>query len=538
MRREGPASPGAAAHADTRYLALFREAVVALDAGNIAGAQRAARVLLQTNPREHAAWRVLTVAALRSGQPVAAVDAAEHAHKLDRKNPDYLNLLGIAYADAGRYEEALGAYRRALKLRPAFADVHYNVGTVHEWSDRLHEAEEALRRALLIEPRHADARHNLARILLQRGKLDEAVATAREAHRDRPEDVERIVNLARALADTEGIPAGIEFVAQSLRDRPETPRLHDLLAIFLLSLGDWRAGWREYTWRNATNRLSDGSLQPLPGDLAGRAVCLAADQGIGDILFFLRFAGGIRARAGKVLVRVPPPLAPLLAGHPLLDFLVPAGEPLPEAIPVSATLLLGDLPYALGAVDVPPPFPVTARGELVDEWRTALAALGPPPYLGLTWRAGFDPRTMSQFALRKETLFKRIALDPLARAIHAAPGTLVSLQRLPAPGETERLAERAGRPVHDLSRANEDLERITALLAVLDDYVGVSNTNMHLRVGLGLTARVIVPYPPEWRWMAGGDSSPWFPSFRIYRQRPDRSWDDAVGRLAADLRTA
>ena len=34
-----------------------------------------------------------------------------------------------------------------------------------------------------------------------------------------------------------------------------------------------------------------------------------------------------------------------------------------------------------------------------------------------------------------------------------------------------------------------------ALLSLIDEYVGVSNTNMHLRAGVGKTAKVLVPAP-------------------------------------------
>ena len=76
------------------------------------------------------------------------------------------------------------------------------------------------------------------------------------------------------------------------------------------------------------------------------------------------------------------------------------------------------------------------------------------------------------------------------------------------------------------------------LLAVIDEYVGVSNTNMHLRAGIGRTARVLVPWPAEWRWMAAGDTSPWFPGFRVHRQRQDGDWHEALTRLHDDLAAA
>ncbi|MGH8641092.1 MAG: hypothetical protein ACRET6_05245, partial [Burkholderiales bacterium] len=110
------------------------------------------------------------------------------------------------------------------------------------------------------------------------------------------------------------------------------------------------------------------------------------------------------------------------------------------------------------------------------------------------------------------------------------------VQRHPRAGETDTLARLLDRPVHDLSPVNDDLEETLALIAVLDDYVGVSNTNMHLRASAGKTARVLVPWPAEWRWLLAGDESPWFPGFRIYRQAPDGAWSAALDSLERDLR--
>jgi hypothetical protein len=133
-------------------------------------------------------------------------------------------------------------------------------------------------------------------------------------------------------------------------------------------------------------------------------------------------------------------------------------------------------------------------------------------------------------------LHKAVPPELLCGALRNVEGTLIALQRNPEGGEVERLATLAGRPVHDLTALNEDLEGMLALLAIVDDYIGVSNTNMHLRAGAGRGARVLVPCPPEWRWMANGEESPWFPGFRIYRQRPDGDWNDALTTLAFDLR--
>jgi hypothetical protein len=82
---------------------------------------------------------------------------------------------------------------------------------------------------------------------------------------------------------------------------------------------------------------------------------------------------------------------------------------------------------------------------------------------------------------------------------------------------------------------NEDLREALAVLAALDEYVAVSNTNVHLLAGVGRHARVLVPCPPEWRWMRTGDASPWFPGFSVYRQPASRDWTEPLRLLRADL---
>ena len=74
-----------------------------------------------------------------------------------------------------------------------------------------------------------------------------------------------------------------------------------------------------------------------------------------------------------------------------------------------------------------------------------------------------------------------------------------------------------------------------ALLSLMDEYVTVSNTNVHLRAETGRTSRILVPNPPEYRWMAEGEESPWFPGCKGYRQKVGGEWEEVLAMLAEDL---
>jgi hypothetical protein len=181
-----------------------------------------------------------------------------------------------------------------------------------------------------------------------------------------------------------------------------------------------------------------------------------------------------------------------------------------------------------------PTLRIPALPDATARMRLRLRELGAPPYLGITWRAGTAGRDQrgADWGLSKE-----VPLQPLGATLRPVNGTLIALQRQPAAGEIDALAAACGRPVADLTALNESLEDMLALLELLDDYVGVSNTNMHLRAAAGRNARVLVPSPAEWRWMNRGDHSPWFPQFRIYRQSLDGDWTPALTQLARDLAT-
>jgi hypothetical protein len=141
-----------------------------------------------------------------------------------------------------------------------------------------------------------------------------------------------------------------------------------------------------------------------------------------------------------------------------------------------------------------------------------------------------------EFAVQGEIpLYKEISIDMLASALRGWRGTMLVLQRLPMPGEIEAFSSALGRRAHDLSALNESLLEMSAVLSLIDEYVGVSNANMHIRAGLGKVARVLIPFPAEFRWMDAGDGSPWFPGFSIYRQPPSRSWGGVLAKLQIDI---
>jgi Flp pilus assembly protein TadD len=505
---------------------LMQQAAGAVEAGDLERAEPLLLQIVALNPRDAEAWHMLAVIAIRAGRAGEAIDSATHALQLDRRNHLYLNTLGIAHGELQQLEEALRWFRRALKERPDYAEGHYNLGKVYRKLGNLSEAERCYLRARQLDPKKPEVANNLAALYSRQGRYQDALPFLAEARAGLPDDEAVAINCAIAALAASGPEAAIGELTRFIEHHPNAAAAHAELGRRLLAEGRFADGWREYAWRQRT------PIARFPS-VTGKRVLLLPDQGFGDHLFFLRFASKLRERAAHVAFACPEKLLALLEGDPPVDDLCRGGC---DAATFDLAVPLGDLPRLLEDAGTPSPLAIRVDAGRVAALSERLAALGPGPFLGITWRAGSNRDTEAEFAARGEdALYKEVDIGSLASAVRSWRGTVLILQRLPTQGENDSFCKALGRRAHDLCAANDDLVDMAALLSLVDEYVGVSNTNIHVRAGVGKTARVLVPFPPEFRWMHAGHAAPWFPGFTVYRQSPAHAWQPALARLHKDL---
>ncbi len=428
----------------------------------------------------------------------------------------------------GQAEDAEASYRRALAIEPEHPGVLSNLGNILQALGRGDEAVVCFRRALMIKPDFADALANLANVFHLERKLDEAEECLLRAIEAEPNFAMAYSNLGALRKDLGRYGEAEESLNRALEIDPDHVAANANLSYLLLTLGDFARAWRCYALRPSVRHRRQALWQePLAQELDGKRVFLRTDQGLGDDIFFLRFAPAVKERGAWICHDPGPKIASIVARLPFIDEIIGEGET-PQGVDI--TLSAGDLPLALGMesiADIPPPVALAPEPGRRDAMRARLESCGPAPYIGVTWRAGTRDKPGS--------LFKEAPIEDVGGALKQAGGTIIVLQRNPQAGEIDALSRGLGREVHDLTALNDDLEDMLALLALLDEYVTVSNTNVHLRAGAGRTSRVLVPNPPEYRWMAEGDDSPWFPGCRVYRQRVDGDWGAAFQALTKDL---
>jgi tetratricopeptide (TPR) repeat protein len=525
-------APTMSARTDAQAAGGLNLALAHFGAGRLAEAEALCQAALMLQPRQAQALQILGGIAMQRGNPDAAIEHFRRAIAAAPRAREAHSNLAAALLAKDQVKQAIAALKQAIKIDPTYAPALINMGDALLKIDRYREAAATLKRAVVLQPGNAKAYTNLGAALMGLKDFDGAIQALQKAISLSPDLAQAHDNLGTTYHALGRLEEAVACHHRALELLPSFPKARAQRGMLHLVQGRFAEGWRDYLDRPSVRTTSlTFHRQPLGMDLSGMRILLGKDQGLGDEIMFLRFAPELKRRGAHITYVAGAKIQTILQRYPILDVVV-------DTVPGDKASLaqwdivvsVGDLPYLFGAAEDPPPsIRIPVLPDRLAAQQAALAAMGPPPYVGVTWRGGIN---------EKDKLFKLAPMERIGAVLRQVRGTLIGLQRLPEKGEINRMAKVVGRPVHDVTPLHDRLEDMLALLSQVDEYVGVSNTNVHLRALTGRSSRVLIPSPPEFRWMATGSTSPWFPDCPIYRQEAGGSWDNALSDLARDLATA
>lgn len=502
--------------------------------GSHAEALRAARMGLALFPGDAALLEMAATCADRLGDDDYAATCWQALFAVDPEAVHALNGLGLARERLGQLAPAEAAYRQALGIRPDDASLHANLGQLLEKTGRLAAAESHQRRALELSPGSAEIHSNLAVLLARTGRELEAESLYREAIRLDSNLAMAHSNLGVLLFDT-GRAAEAEICfREALRRQPDYRQGRTNLGEFLLHQGRFAEGWTLYEGRlqvyaeaGSGPAVHPPSCPQWQGEaLAGKAILVLPEQGLGDEIQFVRYLAWLKAQGPARLTLVCRPsqkaLLQTLAGP---DVVLDLNEAQQHLDGHDYWVFLLSLPLHAGTTLET--IPANTPYLFADPLRRANFE---PLLAGEGWRVGVVWRGNPQHSNDSERSLP--GLETLA-PLWAIPGVrFFSLQKSPLTLPPMPAAQ----PLVDLGPLLGDFADTAAALAGLDLLVTVDTSIAHLAGALGLPCWVLLPcYKADWRWLHGRPDSPWYPSLRLFRQVRRGDWATPVAEVAAAL---
>ena len=308
-----------AAGATLKALAIY-QGILAHDADHVLALRQAGAIMLHHN------------------NPGAALQLFQHALQLKPSDPDLYHGVGTSLRQLGMADEAILAMIGATRVDPTHKPALYDLGILYKQKGDYAKAEKMLGHAAAQSNAYGESRFEAelqrAIALYKQDRLPEAERWFHRAGLLNPDDPRPFINVAMIYRTWGHLDAAEKWLRKAIEVAPEHADARWNLANLLLVKGDLTQGFAEYEWRFKREGRGERAM-PLPRwageDLQGKTLLLTAEQGLGDMIHFSRFAANFATQGARVIVECHPGLENLLRTVPGVADVITLGTVLPQA---------------------------------------------------------------------------------------------------------------------------------------------------------------------------------------------------------------
>lgn len=450
--------------------------------------------------------------------------------------------IGQIYASLRNHQDAINFYKKALVINPDETGIHLNIGVSYsELGDfdsslfhyqQILNCDEYSERFLKIK---AGAFLNIANILYFKNEFDKSIDILEEALKFFPDYLDIYVNLGNCYNGKRQSEKAIYYFKKALGlDSNDLDARHNL-ASTQLSIGDFKNGFENYEYRIfapketiTTEYLTFEKPLWKGENLDGKTIFIYHEQGLGDAIQFVRFFNDFRLKRAKIIYNPPAILFELFKNSRFNAELVPFDyhKTMKDfESKFDYYLPLMSLPYVLNLnsdeipFDGPYIFPDERR---IQKFKEFFEKDKNKIKIGINWKG--NPNGEPSRVIKLKEFFTLCDIENVS---------FYSFQKGSGYEELEDLPSNIN--IINLGQYLSDFSDTAAALIYIDMLISNDSSMVHLGGAMGVPTWVMIPYFPEWRWGLESDTSFWYDSVRLFRQKNIGNWSEVFQDVKKEL---
>jgi tetratricopeptide (TPR) repeat protein len=471
--------------------------------GKLKSALRCFQAACVADNQNPCAWQELALLQLKAHHPTQAWQSIRRALSLNGNSPRSLSISALVAADLGNFNQSIAFIENAQKQTPNDINLDLIKADILRLAGDFAGAELLLVKAMENGVDPID-------IELQRCELFQTL--------NRLDDLKFSLN---------------KLIAK----QPNLPRIHLTLAELQLGQKDFASGWTNYEGRLDISEYSILRKYPWPywkGEiLKNKTILVYGEQGIGDEIMFASCLPDLLKLARRVIFVCEDRLTPLFA-HSFEALEILSFENAWEIATnkdqsVDYCIAIGSLPlhFRRSVTQFP-----THKGYLIAEeawiqpWREKLKTLANDLKVGIAWQGGLMRTGLRTRSLEPEQLQSLLELPGIQ---------FINIQHGKVRRELQWLTEKRHLPVTTWPLDTKNISELAGLVSEMDLIITPCCSLVHLAGALGKPTWVMTPKVASWRYLNEGETMPWYPSVRLFRQPESGDWASVIDKIREQL---
>jgi len=519
---------------DPRIFANF--GIILKDLSKLHDAELSQRKAIELNPN-------FSTAHMNLGSVLKDLGKLQEAEISIRKaielNPDFFQAhlnLGALLKEFGKLQEAENCTRKAIELNPDFAMSHANLGSILKELGMLQGAEISTRKAIKLDSNLFEAHSNLGTILRDLDKLQEAKISLSKAIELKPDLAEAHLNMGNIQKELGDLEDSEISLRKAIDLKPDFADAYFNLSYIELLKGDYKSGLDKLEYRFKKKEPALLHCKPVIRKYDHKELrkeeklLVISEQGLGDTIQYMRYIPYLKKQGLDVSFCAQSKLHNLIKAsgidpHPLTSLqanIVSEGRWIPllslaKYLRVNPNNPIITKPY------------INSTNELNNKWKKFLSN-EKKPLIGINWQGNIN--------IEKNYQGRSIPLEAFSRISELKNITLLSLQK---GFGSEQLKNCSFKDAFVECQAKIDLTwdflENAAIIENCDLIITCDTSIAHLAGGMGKKVWLLLRDPPFWTWGIEGETTFWYPSMRLFRQKERHNWQEVMERVSNELKT-
>ena len=328
---------------------------------------------------------------------------------------------------------------------------------------------------------------------------------------------------------------GEESTRQSIKLKPDFVDAYFNLSIIELLNGDYQSGLEHYEFRFKKKRppfLHGDPIIKRADDTQlkkGDKLLVISEQGLGDTLQNMRFIPHMRSQGFDISFCTQPELHTLIKASGIdQNPLTPE-----QAMTVSEGQWIPLLSLAR-YLQITPENPISSEpyifttDELVKKWNNIFST-EKKPIVGINWQGKPE--------MEKESYIGRsIPLEMFSRLLDNNDITMLSLQKGFGSEQLEDCSFK-NKFIECQPQINStwDFLETAAIIENCDLIITCDTSIAHLAGGMGKPVWLLLRDVPFWTWGLKSETTFWYPSMKLFRQKERHNWHEVIERVASQI---